>query len=165
MSDLTQFLELFRIQPGYRYIQVTTNVDHTTTALYELLTNNGAEFRIAYYDEEQTPNFDLHYPEAKIQHIKSFTYPYRALPRDNDIVIYKDIFTKHKDQDLLLKTAYTTLANTADLIIMEKKGIIEPQNMMQLFEQYEYRAANHMNILDGYDIFMAKKLHMWGNGL
>jgi len=36
---------------------------------------------------------------------------------------------------------------------------------MELFEEHEYRAPNHMNILEGYDIFMAKKLHMWGNGL
>ena len=165
MGDLTQFLELFRVQPGYRYIQVTTKVDDTTTALYDLLRANSAEFRIAYYDQEQTPNLEVLYPEAKVQHIKSFSYPYRALPRDNDIVIYKDIFTKHKNQELLLKTAYTTLANTADIIIMEKKGVLEPQTMMELFEQYEYRAANHMNIVDGYDIFMAKKLHMWGNGL
>jgi len=165
MVDLTQFLELFRVQPGYRYIQVTTNVDHTTTALYELLVKNEAEFRIAYYDEEQIPNFELRYPEAKVQHIKSFNYPYRALPRDNDIVIYKDIFSKHNKQDLLLKTAYTTLANTADIIIMEKKGVLNPLEIMELFEEHEYRAPNHMNILEGYDIFMAKKLHMWGNGL
>ena len=165
MNDLTQFLELFRVQPGYRYIQVTTNVDHTTTALYELLTKNSAELRIAYYDQEQIPNFENLYPEAKVQHIKSFKYPYRALPRDNDIVIYKDIFTKHNDQELLLKTAYTTLANTADIIIMEKKGLLDIASMMELFENYEYRAANHMNILDGYDIFTAKKMHMWGNGL
>lgn len=37
--------------------------------------------------------------------------------------------------------------------------------MMELLEKFEYRAANYMNIVDGYDIFMAKKLHMWGNGL
>lgn len=165
MGDLTQFLKLFRVQPGYRYIQVTTHVDDTTTALYDLLTQNSAELRIAYYDEEQIPNFDSLYPKAKVQHIKSFNYPYRALPRDNDIVIYKDIFTKHNKQDLLLKTAYTTLANTADIIIMEKHGTLEIQETMELFEAYEFRAPNHMSIVDGYDIFMAKKLHMWGNGL
>ena len=165
MGALTQFLELFRVQPGYKYIQVTTDVDDTTKALYDLLTNNNAEFRIAYYNEQSMPDLNSLYPKAKVQHIKNFNHPYRALPRDNDIVIYKDIFTKHNKQDLLLKTAYTTLANTADIIIMEKKGTLDPQKMMELFENFEYRAANHMNIVDGYDIFMAKKLHMWGNGL
>ena len=162
---MSQFLELFKIQPGYRYIQVTTEVDETTTALYELLTNNEAQLRIAYYCEDDMPNLDAQYPQATIQHIKNFNFPYRALPRDNDIVIYKDIFSKHNKQELLLKTAYTTLANTADIIIMEKKGVLDAEVMMELFEQFEYRAPNHMNILKGYDIFMAKKLHMWGNGL
>ncbi len=165
MADLSQFLELFTIQPGYRYIQVTTEVDETTSALYELLTNNNAEFRIAYYSEDEMPDLASEYPEATIQHVKRFNMPYRALPRDNDMVIYKDIFSKHDKQDLLLKTAYTTLANTADIIIMEKEGVLDIQKMIELYEKFEYRAANHMNILEGYDIFMAKKMHMWGNGL
>lgn len=121
MADLSQFLELFKVQPGYRYIQVTTNVDEITTALYELLINNKAQMRIAYYTEGEMPNLLSEYPQATVQHVKNFNMPYRALPRDNDIVIYKDIFSKHNKQDLLLKTAYTTLANTADIIIMEKK--------------------------------------------
>lgn len=165
MADLTQFLELFKVQPGYRYIQVTTSVDDTTSALYKLLRDNKAEMRIAYYSEAETPDLTSLYPDAKVQHIKNFNHPYRALPRDNDIVIYKDIFSKHNKQDLLLKTAYTTLANTADIIIMEKQGVLEPSKIMELFEKYEYRAPNQINIVDGYDIFMAKKLHMWGNGL
>ncbi|WP_373071237.1 hypothetical protein [Sulfurimonas sp.] len=165
MAELSQFLELFKVQPGYKYIQVTTEVDETTTALYELLTNNKAEMRIAYYTEEEMPNLSEDYPLATIQHIKNFNLPYRALPRDNDIVIYKDIFSKHNKQSLLLKTAYKTLANTADIIIMEKKGVLDIQEMIELFEKFEYRAPNYIDILDGYDIFMAKKLHMWGNGL
>lgn len=165
MRDLSQFLELFSVQPGYRYIQVTTEVDETTSALYELLINNNAEMRIAFYSEDEIPDLQEKYPQAKIQHVKNFNHPYRALPRDNDIVIYKDIFAKHNKQDLLLKTAYTTLSNTADIIIMEKTGVLDHTAMLELFEKFEYRAANHMSILEGYDIFMAKKMHMWGNGL
>jgi len=165
LADLSQFLELFSIQPGYRYIQVTTDVDETTTALYELLHENDAELRIAYYSEDKMPDLSQYYPDATVQHVKNFNMPYRALPRDNDMVIYKDIFSKHNKKDLLLKTAYTTLSNTADIIIMEKTGILDIREMMELFEKFEYRAPNHMNILEGYDIFMAKKMHMWGNGL
>jgi len=165
LKDLSQFLELFSVQPGYRYIQVTTQVDETTTALYNLLTSNEAQMRIAYYADENTLDLQKSYPQASIQYIRNFNHPYRALPRDNDIVIYKDIFLKHNKQDLLLKTAYTTLSNTADIIIMEKSGILDKNKVLEQFEQYEYRAANHMDILEGYDIFMAKKMHMWGNGL
>jgi len=165
LGDLSQFLELFSVQPGYRYIQVTTELDDTTKALYDLLINNNSELRIAFYSEDEAPNIQEQYPKANIQYVKNFNHPYRALPRDNDMVIYKDIFSKHNKQELLLKTAYTTLANTADIIIMEKKGILDIATMMELFETYEYRAANHMDIVKGYDIFMAKKMHMWGNGL
>jgi hypothetical protein len=91
MSDLKQFLELFKPFPGNHYIQVTTEVDATTGALYELMKEKSGEFRIAYYNEEETNALDVLFPEAKIQYIKNFAYPFRALPRDNDIVIFKSL--------------------------------------------------------------------------
>lgn len=165
MSDLKQFLELFRPLPGSRYIQVTTHVDETTSALYELLQNAGGELRLAIYGDESIEEIQNKYPDAKTQQITNFVHPFRALPRDNDIVILKDLFHLHQDKERLLKVAYTTLANTAEIIIMQEKGTMEINAMKELLERHEYRVANAIDVLPEYDLVMAKKMHMWGNGL
>jgi hypothetical protein len=162
---MKQFLELFKPLPGNRYIQVTTHVDETTAALYELLQNAGGELRLAIYSEESLESVQSRYPDVKTQQITNFVHPFRALPRDNDIVILKDMFHLHHDKDKLLKVAYTTLANAAELIIMQKKGTMDINAVKELLERHEYRAANEIDVLPEYDLVMAKKMHMWGNGL
>jgi len=103
MSDLKQFLELFNPLPGNHYLQVTTSEDEISDALRGILADVGGELSLALYNEQ---NLD-------------FSKPFRALPRDHDIVIFQDVFFRHHNQSMILKTAYRTLANTADIIIME----------------------------------------------
>lgn len=164
--QLEQFKELFNPLPGNHYIQVTSAVDETTNTFYELMQGVGGELSLAYYHEDlQTPDLSVRYPDAKIQYINNLIHPFRALPRDHDMVIFKDIFALHHKQDLLLNTAYKTLANTAHIIIMEKKGILDTYATQELLERFEFRAPNTLDIVEGYDIVMGKKMHMWGNGL
>ena len=162
--ELKQFLELFNPLPGNHYIQVTSEIDATTLALSKIIQAVDGEFRLALYtEEEQTIPAEL--SDVKIQQISKFNIPFRALPRDNDIVIFKDIFSKHSNPELLLRIAYTTLANTADVIIMEKKGVMDVEATKELLAKFEFRAPNAIDVLDEYDLVMAKKMHMWGNGL
>ena len=162
--ELKQFLELFNPLPGNHYIQVTSEIDATTLALSKIIQAVDGEFRLALYtEEEQTIPAEL--CDVKTQQISKFNIPFRALPRDNDIVIFKDIFSKHSNPELLLRIAYTTLANTADVIIMEKKGVMDVEATKELLEKFEFRAPNAIDVLDEYDLVMAKKMHMWGNGL
>jgi len=164
MVDLEQFLELFNPYPGNHYMQVTTLPDETTKALCELVQGVDGEFSLVVYDEDERNDKD-EFPNANIKYVKSFLQPYRALPRSNDIIILKDIFYKHQNKEMLLKIAYTSLANTADIIIMEKKGLLDITSIKQMLEEFEFRASNDIDIVDGYDLIMAKKMHMWGNGL
>ncbi len=162
--DLEQFLQLFNPLPGNCYMQVTTEPDQTTATLNELMQSVGGELRVAYYTEDQNA-FDLLDIEKK-QHIDSLAKPFRALPRDNDVVIFKDILSQHLRSEQLIKTAYTTLANAAHIIIMEKKGVMDIEVTIDLLDKYEFRTPNYIyNVVAGYDLVMAKKLHMWGNGL
>ena len=105
------------------------------------------------------------FPDANIQYIKSFTQPFRALPRTNDIVIFKDVFHQHENQEGILKIAYTCLANAAEIIIMQKKSTMDIQATLEILEEFEFRSQNYIDVLPEYDLVMAKKLHMWGNGL
>ena len=162
--ELKQFLELFNPLPGNHYIQVTSKIDATTYALNEIIKAVDGEFRLALYtEEEQNIPGELH--DVTIQQISKFNTPFRALPRDNDIVIFKDIFLQHSNPELLLRIAYTTLANTADVVIMEKKGVMDVEATKELLEKFEFRAPNAIDVLDTHDLVMAKKMHMWGNGL
>ena len=162
--DLEQFLELFNPYPGNHYLQVTTHVDETTSALSKLMEGVVGELSFVIYDENEI-DVKSDFPNAKIQHIKSFKQPFRALPRTHDIVVFKDVFHLHENQKGILKIAYATLANAAHIIIMQKKGTMDIEAMKDMLEEFEFRSSNDIDVLPGYDLVMAKKLHMWGNGL
>ena len=161
---LEQFLQLFNPLPGNHYLQVTTRPDETTKALCELIQGVDGEFSLALYDENDL-DIESDFPNAKIQHVKNFTHPFRAIPRNHDIVIFKDFFHLHENPKMMLKIAYTTLANTANIIIMQKKGTMDIEAIKTLLEEYEFRSPNDIDVLEEYDLVMAKKMHMWGNGL
>jgi hypothetical protein len=48
---------------------------------------------------------------------------------------------------------------------MEKKGLMDVHAMVELLAENEFRAPNVIDVLPEYDLVMAKKMHMWGNGL
>lgn len=165
MEDLKQFRELFNPLPGNHYIQILREVDETTDILYDLMKSIDGELRIVVYENDDISTIKEKYPDAKIQAINSLSSPFKALPRDNDTVIFKDIFHLHKNQALLLKISYTTLANTANVIIMQEKATMNIESMIEMLGEYEFRSANYIDIDPKYDLVVAKKLHMWGNGL
>ena len=147
--NLEQFKELFNPLPGNHYLQVCTKEDAISTMLKSLMESVDGEFNLALYNEDNL----------------NFSQPFRAKPRDNDIVVIKDVFCKHENKDMVLKLAYLTLANTANIIIMEKKGLLNLEDTKGMLEKFEFRASNDIDIVEGYDLVMAKKMHMWGNGL
>lgn len=147
--NLEQFRELFNPLPGNHYLQICVEEDAISSMLKSLMESVDGEFNIALYNEENL----------------NFSQPFRAKPRDNDIVVIKDVFHKHENKGMLLKLAYLTLANTANVIIMEEKGLLNLEDTKSLLEEFEFRASNDIDIVEGYDLIMAKKMHMWGNGL
>jgi len=149
MLDLKQFLELFKPQPANSYLEVCTYEDEVTSELKSLMDSVDGTLKVILYGDGEL----------------DFSKPFRALPRTHDIVVLKEILSKHKTPNMLLKISYTTLANAADIVILEKKGSIDVDAIKQLLEEFEFRAINDIDIVEGYDLIMAKKLHMWGNGL
>jgi len=164
MANLDQFLQLFNPLPGNHYLQVTTTPDETTHALSKILTEVDGELGLVVYDEDDV-NYQEEFPDVKLQYIKDFKQPFRAIPRNHDIVVFKDFFHLHKNPKMVLKIAYTTLANTANIIIMQKKGTMDIEAIKNLLEEFEFRASNEIDVLAEYDLVIAKKMHMWGNGL
>ena len=160
--DLKQFLELFNPNPGNRYIQVVDKFDETTVAIENILNRVDGELHLVCYGEpkSQYNNF-----KTSIQYIENLKTPFRALPREHDIVILKNILHIHNNPELLLRISYTTLANNANLIIMQDKNTMQVEELKELLEKFEFRSANYIDVLSEFDLVVAKKMHMWGNGL
>jgi len=164
MQDYSQFLELIKPQPGFKVLDITAHADALSEAVQKhLLPFPSHRLALALYPGEHislTASDSL-----KIEEISSYNTPFRALPRDNDIVIIRDVFHKHTQAERILKSIYTTLANTGDVIIITKSEDADVQGQIDTLERLEFRSPNSIDILDGYTLVMAKKMHMWGNGL
>ena len=147
--NLDKFRDLFTPLPGNHYLQVTTQENEMTLVLKELMDRVDGKLNIALYNDE---NLKLN-------------QAFRAKPRDHDNVILTNVFVSHENQDMLVKLSYLTLANTANIIIIEKKGLLDIQALKTKLESLEFRSPNEIDMIDGYDLVIAKKMHMWGNGL
>jgi len=164
MNEYRQFLELIRPQPGYKVLDITAHADALTEAVIEHLEPYAKHrLSVALYPGEHKELVES--DALKLQVVPHFKAPFRALPRDNDVVIIRDVLHQHAFSDRILKAIYTTLANTGDIIIISKKGSVDAEAQKAMLEAAEFRAANSIDILDGFDLVMAKKMHMWGNGL
>lgn len=153
--------ELFNPLPGNRYLEVTTHIDDLSFLLSSLMEGVGGRLNIALYADDAKAD-DI---KANILHVAEMKSLPRVMPRDHDIVVLKDVFAAHEDKSALLSLAYRTLANAAHIIILEKKGVLDAKELMGTLEEFEFRASNEIDIVEGYDLVMAKKMHMWGNGL
>ncbi|MDD2356930.1 MAG: hypothetical protein PHX13_03345 [Thiovulaceae bacterium] len=154
--------ELLNPLPGYTILHVSLHVDDVTETLLEMLEKVGGKFNLALYQNSKTLSLS---GNVHVQKLESFDEIFRVLPRDNDIVIFHDIFSRHSQKDRILKNAYMTLANAGQIIIIEKKGVMDIVQIKEYLESHEFRAANEIDLLEGYDLIIAKKMHMWGNGL
>jgi predicted nicotinamide N-methyase len=154
--------ELINPLPGYTILHVSLHVDEITLTLNSMLEKVGGRLNFALYNSS-----DVALPDGnvRIQKMDTFDELFRALPRDNDIVIIHDVLSHHSQKDRMLKNAYMTLANAGQIVIIEKKGVMDIQQIKEHLEAHEFRAANEIELLEGYDLVVAKKMHMWGNGL
>ena len=174
MKNLEQFRELFKPLPGNHYLEVTSHpksisslrahVDAIATLLSSMMQEVGGKFNLVVYSKEDL-EFDSTDVCTTLQHVKDFDDSFRALPRNHDAVILKDILSKHHKKEMILKLAYLTLANSASIVIIEKKGVMDIELIKAMLEEHEFRASNSVEIFDEYDLVIAKKMHMWGNGL
>jgi len=164
MQSYKQFLELIQPQPGFKVLDITAHADELTLAVIEHLAPfSNHRMALARYPGD---HHDFEASETlKVEEIANYNLPFRALPRDNDIVIIRDVLHKHSQSERILKSIYTTLANTGDVIIVTKSEEADIEAQKALLERLEFRSANSIDILDGYTLVMAKKMHMWGNGL
>jgi len=164
MQDYKQFLELIQPQPGFKILDVTAHADGLTQALLNHLSGfDDARLDVAMYPGEHQ-KFEAS-ETLVLQTLPHYKAPFRALPRNNDIVIIRDVLLQHEMTERILKSIYTTLANAGNIIIVMEKASAEVAYVKDLLDRFEFRAPNEIDLLDGYAVITAKKMHMWGNGL
>jgi hypothetical protein len=150
--------ELINPLPGYKILHVSSYRDEIIRDLQDVLEEVGGKLSLAFYELQGDSR-------PREQFVKSYNDIFRALPRDHDIVILHDVFVKHQNKEELLKATYETLANAAYIIILEPKGNMDLLEVKDILTNSEFRAPNEIDLLSDYDLVIAKKMHMWGNGL
>jgi len=105
-------------------------------------------------------------PFHKTFTIKDYKSPAGGIPRDYAAVIVQDVLHLHESPQKFLQLIYRTLLNASEIIIVQKNGSMRITEVEEMLDQVEFRAINTIvDLIDGYDVIVAKKMHMWGNGL
>lgn len=144
---INKFLDLIQPLPGYKVLEVSYEKSAISQSITNHLAGNANLVYVEYGDKALT-----------------LDKPFRALPREHDVVVLNKILLAHKYSERILKNVYTTLANASNVIIIESKEK-DISKVFSLLELCDFRAANDIDIFEDKNVVVAKKMHMWGNGL
>ena len=162
-SEITQFLELINPQPGYKILEVTSHADALSQAVATVLEPFDGTLDLALYPGEHE-TFENN-AVITSSTVSSYARPFKGAARSYDIVIIRDVLDRHDFAQKILALCYRSLANAGNIIVIARSGAMDSDVMKEELEQCEFRAANGIDIFADADLVMAKKLHMWGNGL
>ena len=90
---------------------------------------------------------------------------FRLTARDFEYVIVCDCLELISDIDKFIKEIYHSLENSANIILISNKTKNNTLFMIDILDRNDFRATNSIDIFENYNLVMAKKMHMWGNGL
>ncbi len=102
----------------------------------------------------------------KVFTIKDYNSPSGGIPRDYAAVIVHDVLHLHQSPLKFLELSYRTMLNATEIIIVQKNGLMTIVEIEELLDKAEFRAINSiMDLIEGHEVIVGKKMHMWGNGL
>lgn len=158
------FFDLLRPSPQMKIMMMTSHTDDLAYQLCEHLQGcNGSVDLSCYPGIHQNVEHEV---LAKSDVLKDFSSPPRGASRDYEAVIVHDVLHLHELPLKFLQLIYRSMENSAEIIIVQAHGVMEVGEVESLLEQAEFRAPNTISdLLEGHDVIVAKKMHMWGNGL
>ncbi len=161
---MIHFCDLFQTSPQMKILIATAHADELIPEVCTFLEPFNATIDLSLYPGEHSQHlFPL---ISKVDTIKDFNSPVRSATRDYEAIILQDVLHLYTLPLKLLQLIYRSLENSAEVIIVQKCGAMEPADIEALLEKAEFRAANTISdLIEGYDVIVAKKMHMWGNGL
>lgn len=158
------FFDLLHPSPQMKILAVSSHADFLLSELADFLQPHNGSMDIALYpgEHQEVSNTSI----ARRDTLKDYTSPPRSTSRDYEAVIVQDVLHLHTLPLKFLQLIYRSMENSAEVIIVQKKGVMETSDVEALLEQSEFRAPNSIDdLIEGYDVIVAKKMHMWGAGL
>ena len=159
---MEDFLSLIAPSPAIKVLEVTSN-NFLTAPLYAHLQKcEDAEYAQSRYGGDFgdfTSDTLLHVDE-----INSLSKPFKGKNREYEYLILNAIVSRHTFVDRVVKLAYSSLENSAYIIVIESKEDTTQEALIALLDRHEFRAVNAIDIFEDRHVVMGKKLHMWGNG-
>ncbi len=154
--------ELLRATPHIKLTIITSVIDDTIVEVGDFIAPYDGLIDISLYEDGEISHKTIN----KISHIKSYSHPPFGVARDYAAAIVIDVLGIHQDRQKFLDSVYKILLNGCEIIIMQKQGSIDIESTLELLDSCEFRAVNYIaDLVDGYDVVVGKKLHMWGKGL
>ncbi len=156
--------QLLHPTPNTKIMVATSHMDSMMEELGSFLSPYNGTIDVSLFPGEHAEysNPSIH----KIHAIKDYKSPAFGIPRDYAAVIVQDVLHFHELPLKFLQLVYRTLLNATEIIIIQKNGSMSIHEVEELLDKAEFRATNTiMDLIDGYEVIVAKKMHMWGNGL
>lgn len=148
--------------PHTKIMLVTSHLDSMAEELGVFLSPYAGVIDLSLFPGEHQRLNTFH----KTFTIKDYKSPAGGVPRDYAAVIVHDVLHLHESPQKFLQLIYRTLLNASEIIIVQKNGSMGIAEVEALLDQVEFRAINAItDLIEGYEVIVAKKMHMWGNGL
>jgi len=156
--------KLLKSSPQINILIVGRNISNVVLELKDFLHQCNGTLDICLYEDDANIKQDT--PINKIFYPKDYDSFCNNTSREYEYAIVHDMLDIHSNPAKLLKNLYRSLENSAQIIILQKHNLKKSSQTQELLEDCEFRAANTItSIYQDYDAIIAKKLHMWGNGL
>jgi hypothetical protein len=150
--------------PHTKIMVVTSHLDSMMEELSTFLSSYEGEIDLSLFPGEHQPF--THPSLNKTFLIKDYKSPAGGIARDYASVIVQDVLHLHENPLKFLQLIYRTLLNATEIIIVQKNGSMSIAGVEELLDGSEFRAINTItDLIDGYEVIVGKKMHMWGNGL
>lgn len=148
--------------PHTKIMVVTSHLDSMAEELSHFLTPYEGLIDVSLFPGDHQSLAPFH----KTFTIKDFKSPAGGVPRDYASVIVQDVLHLHESPRKFLELIYRTLLNASEIIIVQKNGSMSIAEVESLLDEVEFRAINTMSdLIDGHEVIVGKKMHMWGKGL
>lgn len=153
-------LDILRPSPQMKILIIGDELDEIVEIFSDFIKTYNGSMDIASYT-----NLNFTSPQIKrCDKIKDYSGQPKGSARDYEYVILKDTLSIHENPIKLLKNIYRSMENSAEIIVLQDQNLLfDTEGML---DECEFRTPNKIHdIWKNYDAVVAKKMHMWGNGL
>jgi len=146
-KEIESFLSLFNVTPNTSILHISNNCFDITSTIENF---------------SNTINGKLIYKDFHTLNLERF----RLIAREFEYAIISECLDGIGDKDKFIQEVYHSLENSANVILIENKNNNNNiETMIHLLDSNDFRATNAIDIFEDYHLVIAKKMHMWGNGL